>query len=350
MSRTLQTLSSRLTLTDGQSLIDKDIYVPASFVFDTAYCAIYISGHGVTLKNVRLFTYATEFLDEWMDDPVTPASGTGLPWDMVGIRAAATKGLTLENVHIQGFPQAAFLGYRVEDSSFKRVSATQCFAGYTFSWNSGGNHRIRFDGCDVYDTWGPGPDVWPSIGGAESVIRPGYFSGGDGLTGYFDDFSFDHLHFHGELYGGLKLVRSKRGTVQNLRTHEMFLQGTQGRDENADLTTDGSESVIFRQFDIDKDYGAGLLTDDGNAIQVSWNATDCSFLDFTLQGGEHNGHGIQVSGDCDIDIRDGVMGGFNQLVGGSPAYALHVTDGSTVNADVLTVNDFTDQLRLVLTD
>ncbi len=355
MSRAFTSSEACITLTAGQTLANADVYLPETFEWDTTLAAVYVSGNGVTIRNVTVRTYVEEFLDEWVAEDAHADTGTGIPWDLCGIRIAGdVKSLTLENVHVEGFGSSGITGSRADGVTFKRVSVTRCADGVYFGYDAGLAKRVKCDGVTVYDTWGGSVDL--EVDADEdhySVARPGYVIGGDGMAGYFDDFALNRLHFSGEMFTGFKIVRSKRGSVKHCHANQMFLQGTQGQTENLDLTTDGTTDVVLRDCDVRKEYAVGMVSSPGSAssgIQVSWNATDCFIADSTIDGTGGDGHGIQLSGDCEVDVRGCTITGFNDSAGQGAAYAINVNDGSSVNEDVLTVNTFTGQTNLILSN
>jgi hypothetical protein len=216
--------------------------------------------------------------------------------------------------------------------------------GLNIGWPS---RRVVLDGLRVFDTWGPGPGVLPGFGGSPSLVRPGGFTGGDGMAAYLDDSVLRNLEFTGELYTGIKLCRSKRVKLYKVLTPSLMIQGTQLRHVNVDGSTDGSEAIEIRGLYLDKSIGGSGASDGANGMQVSWHVSGLDVQDFALFAGGKDGHGVQLWGDVSAVFKGGTFEGWNGTRGGAPAYAMEIGDGSTLNADFETSNQFFAQDRIL---
>ena len=84
------------------------------------------------------------------------------------------------------------------------------------------------------------------------------------------------------------------------------------------------------------------------ACRFLWHVRTGSVKKFVLRANSHDGHAIQLSGDCQASFEGGLISGFNGKRGTAPAYALELDDHSTVNSSFTKVNRFENQQRLVV--
>jgi hypothetical protein len=316
-------------------------FVVSSRYTPTSQCAALYGPDGISrlvFRNCTIRTPFRAFDPSWQQQP----------WwkELAGLRLAGPRDWIVDGLTIEGFPGCAIAASRVDRAKLEHVAIERCWMGGSFGWEGRANRNVRIDDFKVRDLWG-GP---PASGdrGVPSRCWPGSWCGGDGLAGYFEDFLFTNLDLGGEMYGGLKLVRSKRGCLIDVATNTMMIQGTIGRDGNPDGTIDGSEQIAMRGLMIDKARGRGDGTDRANALQVSFNVRGLDVEGYSILAGGHDGHGIELHGDCEASFRGGIIEGFNGKRFEGPAYALHVSDGSRVNADFEAVNQFSNQQRVRL--
>jgi len=346
-SRSRQVLSKPMILGDGDSLEDVDLFVPEDFQWTTVSAAVYARGRGIRLRNVTLTTYADRWLPAW-NQPPGGATGRGIDPSMAGLRCDACTDLSIDGLEISGFSHCGAGFYGTRTASLRDLAGHHCFAIFYFMDFKGGNRGVELEYVRARDTWGPGPGVVAGMGGYPSAKRPGQFSGGDGLAGYFEDSVLRDLDFSGELYGGFKLVASRRVRIERLRSNNFQIQGTQQRHVNVNGTTEGTHDIAVEDLIVDKSLCTGEISNLGNGMQISWHVSDLAVKNFVLRANGHGGHGIQLSGDCQASFEGGLISGFNGKRGPAPAYALELDDHSTVNADFTKVNRFENQQRLVL--
>lgn len=334
-------LTTPLILAPGTYRDTEFVLRLASFQPSTVGAAIY-GPKGLrraVLRNCTLRTDATRYDPAWATDPMLRM--------LAGVRLDAPRELVIDGLEIAGFPEVGLAASGVDTAKIERVSVERCWMGGSFGWVGQANRNLRLRGWRVRDTWGPGPSVVAGMGGSPSRLRPGGWSGGDGIAGYFEDAQLVDLDFAGELYAGIKLVRSKRVCLADVLTNHLMIQGTQDEDTNRDGTSDGSESITVRRLLVDKRRGAGELSERGNGVQVSRHVHGLDVEDFSILAGGTDGHAIQLWRDCEASFRGGLISGFNGRRGTAPAHALELGDGSRVNADFETANRFYDQARLI---
>jgi hypothetical protein len=109
---------------------------------------------------------------------------------------------------------------------------------------------------------------------------------------------------------------------------------------------DGTERLQFSLQDLFINAATGSDLG-GNKVQISWGVTGVIDGGY-INGSGCNGHGMQITGDCQMDVRNVVFSSFKGKRGGQPAYALELDvrpppQGSTINADFEQVNTFVDQ-------
>jgi hypothetical protein len=340
--RQLYQLDAPLILSNDTTYENTDFVVSSKFVPGTVGGALYgpRGCHQITIRNCTLRTEAVNWDPMW-----TQGNFWGI---LAGIRLDSPSHFTIDGLHIENFPECGLTATSMQSSVLSKISITRCLMGASFPWVTQHNKNMRIDGMRVWNTWGPGPGILSGFGGAPSHLRPSGWTGGDGLVGYFADTTLANLDFSGELFGGLKLVRSQRVCVLNTVTNVFMIQGTQAVNSNVDGTSDGASAITVRNMLVDKRLGVGEATDRANGMQISWNVQGLDVENFSLIAGGTDGHAIQCSGNVQAGFRKGVITGWNGKRGNSPAYALEVNDGSTVNADFETVNRFYDQQRIRL--
>jgi hypothetical protein len=346
-SRSRRVLAKPIMLGDGDSLEDVDLFVPEDFQWTTVSAAVFARGRGIRLRNVTLTTYADRWQPHW-SQPAAGATGRGIDPSMAGLRFDACTDLAIDGLEVSGFPQCGAIFYGTRNASLHDLAGHHCFSIFCFMDYKGGNRGVELEYVRARDTWGPGPGVMPGVGGFPSAKRPGQFSGGDGLPGYFEDSVLRDLDFSGELYAGFKLVASRRVRIERLSSNNFQVQGTQQRHANVNGTTEGSHDIAVEDLIVDKSLCTGEVSNLGNGVQISWHVSRLAVKNFVLRANGQDGHAIQLSGDCQASFEGGLISGFNGKRGPGPAYALELDDHSTVNADFTTVNRFENQQRLVL--
>jgi len=336
--RKLLALDAPLHLTPDGDYRDTEFVVTPRFV-PSAVGGVLYSPRGVSgwkIRNCVIRHPAPQWDTAWV----------GTRWQILaGMRVDKASDIKIDGLHVEGMPESGLSLGELDDARLRRVSVTRCLMGASFGYTGAVNRRVRIDRWRTWHTWGPGPGVIEGFGGVRSTVRPGGFTGGDGLAGYFDDSSLRRLEFTGELFVGLKLVRSKRVKVFEVVTTGLMVQGTQQRHANVDASQDGSEAISIRSLMLAK--GLSPIATDENGVQVSWNVRGLDVANFALLADGCNGHAIQLWGDVDARFRSGVISGWNGLRGGAPAYALEFGENSTVNPDFESANQFPHQERIL---
>jgi hypothetical protein len=345
--RSRQVLSKPIHLGDGDALENVDLFVPEDFQWETVSAAVFARGRNIRVRNVTLTTYADRWQPQWNADAYG-TSRRGIDPSMCGLRFDACTNLAIDGLDVSGFPQCGAIFYGTRTALLRDLAGHDCFTIYGFMDFKGGNRGVDLQYLRARDTWGPGPGVKAGVGGHASAKRPGQFMGGDGLPGYFEDSLLRDLDFSGELYAGFKIVASRRVQIERLRTNCFFIQGTQQQHVNVNGTTEGSHHITVEDLIVDKSISPGDVSERGNAVQISWHVSDLSVRNFGVRANGHGGHAIQLSGDCQAVFEGGLISGFNGKRGDNPAYALHLEDRSSVNADFASVNRFENQQRLIL--
>ncbi len=346
-SRSRRVLTKPIRLGDGDALENVDLFVPEDFQWTTLSAAVYARGRDIRVRNVTLTTYADRWQPHWNAEP-SGLGGRGIDPAMNGLLFDACTNLSIDGLEVAGFPRCGAMFYGTRTAQLRDLAGSDCFAIFCFMDSKGGNRGVDLQYLRARDTWGPGPGVTPGIGGHASARRPGGFIGGDGLPGYFEDSVLRDLDFSGELYGGFKIVMSRRVQIQRLRSNCFFIQGTQQRNVNVNGTTEGSHHIQVEDLIVDKSLSSGDVSEIGNGIQISWHVSDVKVRNFSVSANGHDGHAIQLAGDCHADFEGGLISGFNGRRGNAPAYALELNDHSSVNADFARVNRFENQQRLIL--
>ncbi len=340
-------LDSLLVLNDDALVIDTDFVLGPSFYPGNTTAAIYVPGKRVRWQNSTIISPFTRYNPAWLADSNLR--------DWSALRIDRAENLVVDGFHAEGFPWCGIDAYGIRVGTFTRLSATRCYFPIAFGSPYDGNHDITIDGARVWDTWGPSPYDSPGAGGSPSRVIPGGWTGADGFLGYFTRATLSNIEASGEIYAGMKLVRSADITITDCITNTLMFQGTDNRYNNNDLSTNGCSNVIVRRTMIDKRRGSGDTTDLGEGMQVSWNVVGLDVAECSFIAGGTDGHAIQLAGNCHGVFRDCVIAGWNgQAVaawdsprGSAPTYAIDVIDGSTVNADFVAANQFYRQNLMV---
>jgi len=340
-SRQLRELDAPLILAANTTYRDTEFVVSPRFVGTSVRAALYgpAVASGIQLRNcVVRTTYPT-----W-----DPAWATDLRLRIAGLRLDTPRRLAIDGFHVEGMPDAGLSVHGIETAALLRISVTRCMVGANLGMTVAANRNVDVDGFRAWDTWGPPPGLIPGFGGAASNAHPGEYAGGDGFVAYLEDSTLRDLACTGELYGAVKLVRSKRLKLDGLLAHSLMIQGTQARYANSDGSTDGSDDIEVRRLYLAKRLGHGAIAEAGNGLQISFNVRGLDVREFVLLGDGRNGHAIQLWGDVEASFRGGIISGWNGTRGNAPAVALETGDGSRENDDFETANVFYEQERLVL--
>lgn len=334
--RALRQLDGPLAF-DGGRLADVDLVVSERFKPTSNCSALYLPGKATQVKNVRVLTQFKRRDPAWERDPILK--------NWAGVRIDHARDLIVDGLHVEGFPGPGVVGYGIRTARLERMSATACETGFLFAADGGGNQNIAIDQLAAWDMWWPAPGAEQDA--TPSRLRPGGWMGGDGLAGYFTDARIMRVRMTGELFCGLKLVRSKRVCLIDVTTPSLMIQGTEYRDRNADGSTDGSDQIAIRRLMLDKSLGEGAAAARGNGLQVSFNVRGLDVEGASILGAGKGGHGIELAFGCEASFRDTIVSGFNGKRFNDPAWGLSLVGGSSVNADLSNGIRFFDQERTV---
>ena len=345
--RLREVLRRPIVLAKGDVLEGKSFTLAPDFAWTQSMAAIYASGPGIVIRNVDVIG-ASEWQPRW-DAYREPVGGpAGIPSGCAGIRMQRVPGAQVTGVTVTGFPGPGFTAFGLDDAFVRDVRVSHCFAGVVVEWYQR-NHRVLVEDVHAEDLWGPGPGRWPRIGGAPSRRRPGKWMGGDGLVlESLRASTVRNCTAVGEQFGSFKLVNPQDVQVSGLQGVNLMVQGTSDLDWKIDTVP--AKNVRVSGSTLDKSLGTGEIVDAGNALQISWNVENILIENCVLRAAGHDGHGIQFAKYVHGRVVGCTIEGFNGRRGQSPAYAIEVTDGSTVNDDFAKVNTFVDQHRIILRD
>lgn len=338
-----EVLKVPIHLQRGNTLRQRRFRLAPDFRWDTRLSAIYGDAPGITIEDVELIG-ADRWEQRWFDlSPKSRVITPGIPTELVGIRLQGCPRLRIDRVKVRGFPRPAIETIGIDDSWISNLEVERCFQGLNVRGYKP-NRRVRIEHVRVRDTWGPPfKGKWPGIGGPPSK-RPGEFMGSDGLVlGNLSDSSLSDIHVLGEQLLGIKLGGSSRNVdISTFVGSGFMVQGT----DTAVTTQAPTVGITLRNSVIDKDLGSGPHAAGGNAVQVSFHVHGFRLLDSQLRGRGKNGNAIEFATDVHGEVRNCSISGFNGMRGGNPCHAISLWDGSTVNDDFETVNQFTDQQRI----
>jgi hypothetical protein len=266
----------------------------------------------------------------------------------VGIRAHGVRDLRVERVSIEGLPREAIGGNGLDGALFRDVDIRHCYHGINFGVNAP-SQRVTIERVSVGDLWGPPPEFAHPDGKANnpSRARLGGWIGGDGfaLNSLRDSVLRDCVKI-GEGFASFKLTNAQRVTVLRLRGATLQLQGIAGGTAGAAMQP--AKDVIVQDCVFDKGLGyGGPNNSEGCGIQVTYHVGQASIQRCLVNAAGQGGHGIQVTSESHARIEACTIRGFNGKRGANPAHAIDVGPDSSVNADVVSVNRFVDQARIL---
>jgi hypothetical protein len=341
----VETLHSPIVLQKGEVLADRRFELAPDFAWTSSMAAIYVAAPDVTIRNVELVGALT-WLPRWNVYNEPRGAPPGINSGTCAIRLQRAPRARIEGVRIAGFPRSAIEGFGLDDAVIRDVKITRCFTGIKTDYYAP-NPRLRIEGVEVRDLWGPGPNRWPGVGGAPSRLRPGGFMGSDGMALHsLRDAVVRDSAVLGEQFASFKLVNPQSTVVSGLRGIQLMLQGTS--DLAWKIDKEPSRNTVVRSCTLDKSLGSGALAETGNGMQISWHVKDLTIENCTLIAAGQGGHGIQFAVDVHGRITGCTFDGFNGKAGVTPSCALQLVDGSTVNEDFAQVNTFVNQDRILL--
>lgn len=333
-----------IELRAGQTLADRRFLLAPDFRWSSVMAAIYVAAPDVTIRNVELVG-AASWLPRWNVYNEPAGAPPGINSGTCGIRLQRAPRARIEGVRIEGFPRSAIEGFGLDDAVIRDVRIQHCFTGIKTD-HYAPNPRMRIEGVEVRDLWGPGPERWPGVGGPPSALRPGGFLGSDGMALHsLRDAVLRDSAVLGEQFASFKLVNPQDTVLSGLRGVQLMIQGTSDLEWKIDKQP--SRNTVVRDCVFDKGLGSGDLARQGNCIQVSWHVKGLRIENCRLVAAGQDGHGIQFA----VDVEGTVVGcsfeGFNGMRGQTPAHAIEVLGGSSVNADFAQANRFVNQRRIL---
>ena len=326
-----------LRLTPGTTIENTDFVVDDDFQWDEKLCALFgMETSDVTLRNVSIVG-SDVWLERWNQEERPEESRTpGISSHMSAIRILRGRRIVLENVSVRGFPKLGITCSGLRESSLRTLRIEQCRMGL-HTYHAVPSYDCSFEDIEVRNTWAP-PVGYPSL------RSPRHSVGGGGVVLEGLRNATIRTVRVLEENSGMKLVHPKDVTLSDMRTTTFMIQG----DVDINNPAEPCGNVTMNDCTVDKGLGRGMLVEQANCVQISYHVQNTRMRNCSFRGVGENGHGMQIVGHCDADIRGCTFEGFNGTRGGAPAYALELLDHASVNADFEAVNQFIDQQRILL--
>jgi hypothetical protein len=342
-------LEEPIVLSKGETLQDRTFRLSGQFRNARSEAIIRVEADGVRIRNVRIIG-PEQWDPRWDDWSRSAQSRRGLWGRTPGIRIQHVRDVSLEQIEIEGLPQAAILGFGIEGGHFRDIRIHHCYHGINFIPKAP-SRGIHIEQVHVGDLWGPGPEVGHRRGkaGNASRKRTGGWIGGDAMAlNSLRDALVEDCTAMGEMFGGFKMTNPQKLEVRAVRAPGIQIKGTAGFGDGWEIHKSPARDVWIHDCVFDKGLADGAPVMNGNCVQVSQHVASILIERCVLDSGGKNGHGIQFSRDVHGRVVDCTIRGFNGRRGSNPAYAIDVALGSTVNEDFAQVNHFVDQERIML--
>jgi hypothetical protein len=320
--RKRRVLKEPLLLAPGEPMMDTDYIVPVDFKRTGPTHAITAHPSGLKVRNCRILFETDKWLERWQL-PLAEQPSVGISRYVSGLQLPATSNVDIDGLHIEGAPNIGIEAWDVTDLKLRRYSVARCHYGAHFAKRVTGNRNFDVNEVRAWGLWGPpstrglGQDCW---------VSEGY------------QINLQNFFLSGTTSCGAKICGPGYAKLKGITTPSIMFQGR--------ATVNGTERLEFHLQDLFINAATGSDLG-GNKVQISWGVTgviDGGYID----GAGCNGHGMQITGDCQMDVRNVVFRSLKGKRGNQPAYALELDvrpppQGSTINADFERVNTFVDQ-------
>jgi hypothetical protein len=316
-------LEEAIVLRSGESLVDRSFVLAEEFRDAGSHAVIVVAGDDVGVRNVRILGS-----DPWHPEGDEAPSLPGAFGRTVGIRIENVRDVAVEQVSIEGFPGAAISGHGIAGGLFRDVTIRHCGGGIHLRHDSP-NRSLRLERIHVEDL---------------RQERPGGSAGEALALGALRDCVVIDCTAIGEMSAGFELTSPQRVRLRGLRGPTLAIRGS--AELAPDLHGEPARDVVIEDCFLDKGLGRGASIFDRSCLELSQNVESARVEDCLLNAAGQNGHAIELSGNAHGRVVGCTVRGFNGVRGPSPAHAIDLSGGSTVNQDFERVNRFADQKRI----